>query len=97
MSQSPQKNANTLITRYTMRRRLASLLWYSLVTLKNTSDASFCTVSVHSEASWACSAACQSCVKDWQAGVPAHGQPPETVMTARPEQVLVAMGWAIYM
>ena len=32
----------SLITRYTMRRRCASLLWYSLVTLKNTSDASFC-------------------------------------------------------
>lgn len=42
MMTSSAPGQTSLITRYTIRLRFASLLWYSFVTLKKTSDASFC-------------------------------------------------------
>ena len=79
MMTSSEPGHTSLITRYTMRRRLASLLWYSLVTLKKTSDASFCMaceggVQPHGRGMYqgggkACIAAGQSCENDWHASV----------------------------
>lgn len=42
MMTSSAEGQMSLMHRYTMRRRLVSLFWNSLVTEKNTSDASFC-------------------------------------------------------
>ncbi len=42
MMTSSDAGQTSLTTRYTIRRRLASLFWNSLVTEKNTSVASFC-------------------------------------------------------
>lgn len=44
MITSSEPGQTSLMTKYTILLRLASLLWYSFVTLKNTSDASFCEI-----------------------------------------------------
>ncbi len=43
---SSAEGHTSLITKYTMRRRFASLFWNSFVMLKNTSEASFCSTAV---------------------------------------------------
>ena len=43
---SSAEGHTSLITKYTMRRRFASLFWNSFVTLKNTSEASFYSTAV---------------------------------------------------
>lgn len=47
MITSSDDGQTSLMTKYTIRLRFASLFWNSLVTLKKTSDASFCKTNVH--------------------------------------------------